>query len=402
MSTKPTEDMTWATDTNYSSGVDSGTATKVDPGAAARAQGVVPDTGAGAQHINHLLNAHGKMVEYLEKLDFLSPIPIEPSLYSGSTFDQGQVQAVGSRIIQPTGDATPQQTLVAAHTTGDDILRSHDGISWVLSATIGSFVGVEHARSVFYSAAAGLWIIGTKTGSTNPILTASDPVGAWTARTDPQVGGDNHGGMAESATNVVMPGTIEALHSTDGITWSNDGAHQTHGRAAIFSPSLARFVIVGDGGKVMSAEDADVSVWTDRSASVPAALSAVDFVDGAWDPVHAVFVVVGAGGKLMTSTNGTTTWVDRSIDGTLSEDFRSICSDGAGTLYAATERYVLRSTDGGQSWLPMFHPSNLGAGTVNVGHHHKRLVFFGQSSETAHQGFALGLRGAAPFSVITP
>lgn len=65
--TKPSEIVTWATDANYAADGDSwgGTPTKVDPGAARRAEGIEPDT-FPAQWMNYHLNALGKHVEYVE------------------------------------------------------------------------------------------------------------------------------------------------------------------------------------------------------------------------------------------------------------------------------------------------------------------------------------------------
>lgn len=64
--TKPTDNPDWATDANYAADGDSwsSTATKVDPGAARRAEGAEPDTFA-AQWFNFILNAHGNILSWL-------------------------------------------------------------------------------------------------------------------------------------------------------------------------------------------------------------------------------------------------------------------------------------------------------------------------------------------------
>lgn len=55
----------WSTDTNYSSGVDTGTPTRVDPGAGLAAQGFIPHEGVPAQHVNSLF---GETIDYLHAL----------------------------------------------------------------------------------------------------------------------------------------------------------------------------------------------------------------------------------------------------------------------------------------------------------------------------------------------
>src|SRR5688572_30799418 len=52
----------WATNTNFSTGVDTGTPTRVDPGAGYAANGFLPHDGLAAQHMNHLL---GEMIDAL-------------------------------------------------------------------------------------------------------------------------------------------------------------------------------------------------------------------------------------------------------------------------------------------------------------------------------------------------
>lgn len=64
--TKPTEDPTWATDTNYTADGDpwSGSPTKVTPSLSRRKEGAEPDT-FPAQWYNYTQNAHGKHIEYI-------------------------------------------------------------------------------------------------------------------------------------------------------------------------------------------------------------------------------------------------------------------------------------------------------------------------------------------------
>jgi len=66
MATKPTDTFTWATDTNYTTAPDTGTATKVNPtGWPAVAEGFIPGTGAIAVMMNKVLNVLGQWTGWL-------------------------------------------------------------------------------------------------------------------------------------------------------------------------------------------------------------------------------------------------------------------------------------------------------------------------------------------------
>lgn len=74
---QPSELVVWASDTNFSSGPESGSPTKVDPGAAYEAQGGVPGNAFVAPYWNWVLNNHSLWMQYLQNLDtdvdFLTP-----------------------------------------------------------------------------------------------------------------------------------------------------------------------------------------------------------------------------------------------------------------------------------------------------------------------------------------
>ncbi len=323
--------------------------------------------------------------------------------FSGATFADGDPGALG---FQPDTFAAPAAAwrfglaMAAGAGTPAVVLRSMDGYLWLRQPVSGDHLGVEHHKAMFYSVAVGLWIMGTKDGSVDEILTTADISGAWTPRADTQVGTNNHGGMSESATTVVMPGEIEVLHSTDGITWSHNGTAQTRIRSSAYSASLDLFVVVGDAGKVDTADGVVTGgTWTDRSAGVPAPLAAVDFLDVAWDPTFAVFVAVAAGGKAMVSSDGIT-WTDKSISTISTDNFKSIVSDGAGILYATSAKYIWTSYDGGLRWVVSRLPSAVSLPFVF--HADERAVLCGAGSES-DIGLALAPRqSATPTVVIAP
>ena len=387
---------TWATDLNYTSPPQAGTPTKSDPGAGKRVEGFLPEEQPSPQETNFDMNARGQWLEYLDKKDFMSLLPIEPSIYTTATITAGQLIGIASRVQQPVAT---QLAMLGAHAASVVLLRSDDGITWqTILVPIGvTFSGIQHPRSLVFSPLAGLWIIGTKLGSTDAIVTAPDPVGAWTARTDPSAVGSDHGGIAESASHLVMP-TDEIITSTNGTSWTAIGGAPTSGvnQAAIWSPTLNLFIVVGASGEVNSI-NGDGTGITDRTSSLPSALQTVDFNDCAFDPRSGLFIIVGDGGKIAVSPNGTTSWTDKSIDAKLSEDITSIVSDGSGTLYMATANYLLRSTDGGTTWLVRRQPSLLRGSTINphVTYHTDRLIVVGQSDATTHAGLVLGGRGGS-------
>ena len=377
----------WATDLNYTSPPKAGTPTKSDPGAGKRVEGWLPEEQPPPQEFNHDENARGQWLKYLEKQDFMSLLPIEPSIYTTATLTAGQLLWIASRVEQPL---STQEAMLGAHAASKILLRSDDGISWQTIANPGDFIGIEHPRSMIFSVVAGLWIIGTKTGSIKLILTTVVTTDPWAVRTDPSAGAGKHGGMAESATHIIMPVGAGTLSSTNGIDWISNGSDS--GIAAIYSPTLDLFVVVGDGGALNSIPG-DASSFTDRNGNLPIGMQAVNFNDCAWDPKSGNFMIVGDRGKIAISPNGTTTWTEKSIDGDLAEDITSIVSDGAGTLYMNTTKHLLRSTDGGTTWLVRRAPSFLTAHEVT--YHTDRLIVVGQSDATTHAGLCLGARGGS-------
>lgn len=65
---QPSDLALWASDTNFASGTESGTPTKVDPGAAYEAQGGVPGQPFVAPYWNWALNNHSQWLQYLQGL----------------------------------------------------------------------------------------------------------------------------------------------------------------------------------------------------------------------------------------------------------------------------------------------------------------------------------------------
>lgn len=321
-------------------------------------------------------------------------IPIDVAGFTASTIDQGKIAGMGYRHQLPLAG---QPLLVAAHATGNDIIRSVDGVTWLAVANIATYSGVQHHRAVFYSELLGEWVILTKTGSADAILTAADPTAVWTVHVDPQIGGDDRGGMAENGTILIAPGTVEIFGTDSGGGWSfhnSPGTGETM-RAAAWSPALGLFAVVGDNGSVATAPDG--TSWTDQSAGVALSLAAVDFKDVMWDPIRAWFLAVGTGGKIALSVDGLI-WADVGVDADLTDDLISIATDGAGAVVITAEDYVLNSYDGGETWYPQVRPDHISTSPAAM-YANGRVIVFGQSNVTGHAAVSLGVTGS-PIAVI--
>lgn len=90
----------YAGDTNYTSGVDTGTPTKVDPGSAAELQGLIPGVAVAAPVVNYTLNTHAQTARYCAEQALQSLAPLRPafeSAYTDTVWDgTGSVFSLGS------------------------------------------------------------------------------------------------------------------------------------------------------------------------------------------------------------------------------------------------------------------------------------------------------------------
>jgi hypothetical protein len=76
----------WATDAAYSSGIDSGTSPRTDPGAGISAQGFLPHEGVPAQHLNHIL---GTITDSLHAIDSIDYAEIREDFIGAAIDDSG-------------------------------------------------------------------------------------------------------------------------------------------------------------------------------------------------------------------------------------------------------------------------------------------------------------------------
>lgn len=394
MSRPQIDDLTWATDDDYTNGIDVGTPTKSTPTAGERAEGFIPDVGADAQVINKVLHDQGAIANYLKDIDWLNLHPINLQAFSDSTLDDGPIGSIGHKPVDT--DPYDDHSFLAACVNSTEILYSKDGIYWVADGSAGTFTGVEHPRSLFWSDIASLWILVTNAGATHKILTAPHAPGGsftWTPRTDPQAGNPSHGAICE-AEGIIVCASDNIITSANGTSWTDRG-NVTGGsfRSVAYSSALSMFVAVGDNGAIASSPDG--VAWTDRTTG------AADFRDIVWDAEHGYFLACGNSAQVFRSSNGTS-WTNLGLGGTLSDDFTSLATDGGGTVYMTSINLILRSVDGGGSWdvqRILFGLLDPGFCTVLEG---RLMVAGGNFGGTSEPVIAMGLRTAPLFAGIEP
>lgn len=394
MTSRPTIDPVWATDTNYTNGPEVGTPTKVNPGAAVRTEGALPDTIFPAQHFNHQMGLLAQWLAYYKDLDWLNLQPIPMQAFSDSILNDGPIGSIGHRPVDT--DPGNDVSFLAACVASTEILQSKDGIYWTVDGSAGTFTGVEHPRALFWSAIASLWILVTNAGATHKIRTAPHaPGGAfvWTTRTDPQAGNPSHGGVVE-AEGIIVCASANIITSADGITWTDRG-NVTGGsfRDVAYSATLSGFCAVGNTGAIATSPDG--ITWTDRTTGTANFKSVVrDEINGYW--------IACAGGALIYRSASGITWTDVGLGGTLSDDFVSLATDGAGTVYMTSIGLVLRTTNGGSSWDIQRSPSHIGDPNFCAVFEGRLMIAGGNAGGTTEPGLAMGMQTSPLFASITP
>ena len=129
--------------------------------------------------------------------------------------------------------------------------------------------------------------------------------------------------------------------SLDGTTWSSGGTVTGVLRAVAYSPTLKRWVALGNSGAFYQSTDG--LTWT---AGSTVGSSSVDWLGVCWSTSAGKFVAVGVSGNVATSTNGTS-WTTTT---SYSDTWTSVCwSATLGKFYAAGTGYVYYSSDAA-SW----------------------------------------------------
>jgi hypothetical protein len=191
------------------------------------------------------------------------------------------------------------------------VITSDDGSTWARQTTAIT----DSGWTVIYSAALGLWIVGTDGASTTEQLqTSPDGVsGNWTAVSTPA---DNRsvyhlesGALSVVAIYKNISNQISVMYTVDGTTWTAAsvpaGTQIFQSSDIAYSPELGRFVIVdvndGSGHAGALYSDDDGATWTFAGKVNNLTSRAVTWGNG-------LFVSVGgpqgSGEHLQTSPDG--------------------------------------------------------------------------------------------------
>lgn len=290
----------FATDTNYASGPAAGTPTKVDRGAGARAQGIIGNAAAYAQHDNHernLVGEHLRSVAALAVDNWGEQISSSAVTFRTSAASPpGRMFSVGNRLAWSIaqGGAAPfaysdhnGENWAAAGTTGlsfadwsfcfsngtivlvidvsdGTILQTTNLTNWSAAGTVG-FGGTM--KQAGYFAGADRWIIIGATGGDNFFVSDDNLAGTWTYVAPPaNVLADTAVPLdfATSPSEVLIPFSSGRItRSTNGTSWTDALLPNYTGSIVGLSYSSvhALWVCLGTAGKTWYSSNG--AVWTE-------------------------------------------------------------------------------------------------------------------------------------------
>lgn len=147
----------WATNANYSTGPNAGSATKIDP--ASTANGFINGTIAAAQHINFLFDAVGdELIKALDGLNGGTYTLASPLIFAaGSDLrinNTLEVLATGSIDVNPSGNLTLQATSNFALDTDCQM-----GATGSIVGADGSSITLEDSEDLVVNANTENWIL---------------------------------------------------------------------------------------------------------------------------------------------------------------------------------------------------------------------------------------------------
>lgn len=346
----------WASDTNYSSGVDSGTPTKVDPGAGLTAQGFIPGSGVPAQHMNYILH----QLTARAAADFRRALYLHRLVLDGETIDDT------SAGIAALSQNEHLQTVVAKANTNGVILAG-DAEHFELGGTLADITG--DVRGGVRSGGTYL-VVGD---GTNHCARSTDGGSTWSA------GGDAGASLVDVAlTDVEGLVHVNALrssgvtvYSTDmGVSWDTPepgdnivaAGLTTQTALATLSGGIVVCCGLDSGGDVAFARSADGGQsFVAGSGTV---VEAATMSDSGWVTGNNGTEIYHAGRRnvqfvdISVSTDGNT-WTTRSTVqslGTVTGVRIRLCPNtGLLVLFAALNSGVVEiraSLDSGYTWSP--------------------------------------------------
>jgi hypothetical protein len=299
----------WATNTNYSAGLDVGTPTKVDPGSALAAEGFEPAPIVAA-HVNHILNGvTAPMSRHLTVLCKprqvgtlssdgemgIATLKTDPgvTLCVGHAGNQAMhVSDLGSFFLTGAGATSITSSVFAAAVSINEVhlfgfggngncYSNDDGATWTAGALLNAFTlhGIFDAHSLKFL---GLYAD-----------TVAHSIGAnasWTAVTVTGAGQTNMSALAALSNGTILTDTAIGTYkkSTDGgSTWGtagappNSGSCSNRGRLAGNGGSKIYHAVHTPSSGMQISSTSDGTTWTLLSnIIVPADFTVSDDTNG--------------------------------------------------------------------------------------------------------------------------
>ena len=214
---KPLSTTTFSTDTNFSSGTETGTPTKVDPGAGYRAQGFVPGNRFIGPYLNYVLNLLCQWIVYLDGIT-------SDAQFLGSTFNwtgpHTFIRSTAGDALQATGNTSGAGLNGTGGTSAGPGVR---GIGGGLNGTgvIGSSTGGGSGHGA-YGVSSG----GTGNGVRGECDNSNGAVRGLNTSSGPGVHGSSSSGPGLSGTSTTGPGaTCVGGTSQPGVIGQGGGGN---------------------------------------------------------------------------------------------------------------------------------------------------------------------------------
>jgi hypothetical protein len=343
----------WATNTNYATGPDTGTATKIDP--ASDADGFVRGVAAAAQHVNFHINALATAARRSFTLATLALRPLDCE--DQDDLSSGFAAVAGHFDAAPIVLAKASTTGVVATTDGH-VAESRGVLNQITDGVAGAARGPSSTRSV---------VIGL--GGTGNTSSTNNGDG-WGAGASTGLLGDLVAVAATGTNFIVASATGGSAHGTGAGAWTAATALSDIGDVATSGDvtSLAALtggvvVAVGsDGTGPVIARTTDVGVtWAAASGAIP---NAADHVDSGWVTGDEGATLWHAGYQddfvtidVAVSTNGNTWTTRATLTSTITggiQGIRILKCPTTDLLVLATQHLesvqVRASTDDGVTW----------------------------------------------------
>ncbi|MDH5545070.1 MAG: hypothetical protein OEZ43_05720 [Gammaproteobacteria bacterium] len=247
----------------------------------------------------------------------------------GSTWNDASLRNI-SPLTLPQFASDGSKFVMAGYSA---VYTSTDGASW--SST---YLMPNKPTDLYYD---GTQFIATLQDSSN-ILLSTDAV-TWTA--------SNTGvtwlmSIAFDGTTYVAVGSAgQILTSTDLTTWtSRTSGVTTSLNKVIYDATNSLFVIVGNGGKILTAAPTQLALWATKTSGVTANL--VDVVE---DGSRLVVTGDGTTGPLILTSTDATTWTSQTSSSSILNNRGYVASSGT-TIVVGSDMGVMESSTDGVTW----------------------------------------------------